>query len=150
LRHVLRSPEETIALGRRVGALLVAGDLVCLYGDLGAGKTTFVAGVHEGLGCRGRVRSPSFTTLTEYPGPVPLHHFDLYRYEAAGAGFFAEFDEWLNGPGASVVEWADRFGNDAPEPRLDVLFSFCEEGRAVELRAVGEKWARRAGNAGLL
>jgi len=149
LTHVLRSPEETIALGRRVGALLVAGDLVCLYGDLGAGKTTFVTGVHAGLGCRGRVRSPSFTTLTEYPGPVSLHHFDLYRYEKAGAGFLAEFDEWLNGTGVCVVEWAERFGEEAPQPRLDVRFSFRDEGRAAELRAVSGSWRERLRGAGL-
>jgi tRNA threonylcarbamoyladenosine biosynthesis protein TsaE len=138
-----RSPEETEAIGRRVASLVGPGDIVCLFGSLGAGKTTFVRGLHHGMGCRGRVRSPSFMTLLEYPGPLPLYHFDLYRYEAAGIGFLDEFAEWLGGDGVAVVEWADRFTGAAPAPRLEVRFAELPEGRRLTFTADDGEWASR-------
>jgi tRNA threonylcarbamoyladenosine biosynthesis protein TsaE len=139
--------EEMEVIGRRLATILRRGDLVCLYGALGSGKTTFVRGVHRGLGCGGRVRSPSFATLLVYPGTPPLHHFDLYRYEAAGPGFLDEFGEWLPGDGVGIVEWADRLGGWAPDPRLDVrIQEGASDDRTVTVAAVGADWdARLAG-----
>ena len=116
------SPGETEAAGRELGAILKSRDVVYLIGPLGAGKTTFVRGIHQGMTCGGRVRSPSFLTLIEYAGPVPLYHFDLYRYEVAGEGFLEEFAEWLESEGVAVVEWADRLDPGYEIDHIEVRF----------------------------
>jgi tRNA threonylcarbamoyladenosine biosynthesis protein TsaE len=139
-----RTSEEMEAIGQGLAAVLRRGDMVCLYGVLGSGKTTFVRGVHRGLGCGGRVRSPSFATLLVYAGTPPLYHFDLYRYEAAGPGFLDEFAEWFPGDGVGIVEWADRLGGWTPDPRLDVRIEEVASGdRTVTVAGVGADWSDR-------
>lgn len=133
------SEEQTEALGREIGALLRPGDLVCLRGDLGTGKTTLVRGIHAALGCAGRVRSPSFTTMIEYGGDPRLNHFDLFRYEAAGAGFLDEFEEWIFGDAVVVVEWAERLGEMVPRDRLDVCLEVAGTGRRVRIQGRGSR-----------
>jgi tRNA threonylcarbamoyladenosine biosynthesis protein TsaE len=103
------SEDETAALGREVAATLSAGDVLLLYGDLGAGKTAFVRGLAEGLGIpREEVSSPTFTLIQEYRGGrLPLFHVDLYRIEDP-----REFDELglddIAEGGVLAIEWADR------------------------------------------
>ena len=106
------SPDETERLGESLSPLLAAGDVVALMGPLGAGKTRFVAGLARGLGYAARVRSPTFTLLHEYSGPLPLFHSDLYRLETrdvSGLGLEEALDR-----GPLVVEWAERL----PSPLL--------------------------------
>ena len=79
LRLHTATPEETEALGRRLGGLLRAGDVIALSGDLGAGKTVLARGIAAGAGAAGHVASPTFTFLREYHGPVTIYHADLYR-----------------------------------------------------------------------
>src|SRR5437763_2788881 len=94
--HISRSPEETIALGRILGAQARTGMIVGLKGDLGAGKTQFVRGVAEGLGCKERVHSPTFALLNEYRGGrLPIFHIDLYRLETREAIESAGLDEYF-------------------------------------------------------
>ncbi len=138
-----RTPGETERIGYRLAAIVRPPDLLCLRGSLGAGKTTLVRGLHRGMGCSGRVRSPSFLTLVEYHGRIPLYHFDLYRYEAAGAAFFDEFADWLDGDGVSVVEWADRFGDACPLPHLEIHITEVDAGRGLVLSGVGGDWPGR-------
>lgn len=141
--HRTDSPEGTEALGRSLAPRLRAGDVLLAFGDLGSGKTTFVRGLHAGLGCDGRVRSPSYLTLIEYAGPLPLYHFDLYRYEAAAAGFFEEFGEWLGGEGVTVIEWADRIAAaKRPETALHVRFALDGAERIVIAHGSGT-WPER-------
>src|SRR5882672_1641315 len=103
------SEEETTAVGRELAATLSAGDVLLLYGDLGAGKTAFVRGLAEGLGVdRGEVSSPTFTLIQEYRGGrLPLFHVDLYRIEDP-----REFDELgldeIGGEGVLTIEWAQK------------------------------------------
>ncbi len=111
------SPEATERVGESLAPLLAAGDVVALSGPLGAGKTRFVAGLARGLGYAARVRSPTFTLLHEYDGPLPLFHADLYRLETRDTGALG-LEEALE-RGALVVEWAERL----PSPLLrDALF----------------------------
>jgi tRNA threonylcarbamoyladenosine biosynthesis protein TsaE len=115
------SAEETRALGRRLAAAAEAGLVVCLQGDLGAGKTCFAQGVGEGLGIEDDVVSPTFTLVAEHEASasLPLLHADLYRLdsyaELAGIGFEELVEDW---PGVSLIEWADRFPDAAPDDRL--------------------------------
>jgi tRNA threonylcarbamoyladenosine biosynthesis protein TsaE len=115
-----QSPAETAQLGERVGRALVAGDVVALTGELGAGKTAFVQGVAVGLGIRGRVTSPTFTIVNEYEGPIPLFHVDFYRLEHAAELINVGFDDYFERGGVVVVEWAERYAESLPADRLDV------------------------------
>ena len=105
-----QSEEETAAIGREVASTLSAGDVLLLYGDLGAGKTAFVRGLAEGLGIRrDEVSSPTFTLIQEYRGGrLPLFHVDLYRIEDP-----REFDELgldeIAEDGVLTIEWADKY-----------------------------------------
>lgn len=103
------SPEETEDLGFRFGELLKAGDVVGLYGDLGAGKTTFVRGIARALGISPRdVTSASFTIIAEYPGNPPLSHVDLYRLEDPAAVDDTGIWDCIGGASVCVIEWAER------------------------------------------
>ena len=106
--QISSSEEETVALGRVFGANLRAGDVVLLHGPLGAGKTAFVRGMAEGLGCDLEgVSSPTFTIAQEYGGPTRLQHVDLYRLTPAEVDDLA-LDDMAEGA-VMAVEWPDRW-----------------------------------------
>jgi tRNA threonylcarbamoyladenosine biosynthesis protein TsaE len=106
---ISHSPADTEALGEKFGRAAQRGLVVALSGDLGAGKTQFVRGVARGLGCAGRVHSPTFTLVNEYGGGrLKLFHLDLYRLETAEQILSAGVEEYLSPAGMSVVEWAER------------------------------------------
>lgn len=118
---ILRSPEETRALGRKLGSLLHPGDFVALTGELGAGKTLLVRGAAEGAGAAGRVSSPTFALVNLYRGgAVPLQHLDLYRLTGPAELFAIGFDDLLAEPAATLCEWAERAGDTLPADRLEI------------------------------
>ena len=133
------SAEETRALGRRLGALLKAGDYVALSGQLGAGKTLFARAIAEGLGIDvADVSSPTFSIVQTYRGKVPLHHVDLYRLESleelTATGYF-DLE-----PGVSVVEWAEKIPKAIPADSLRLSFSVLgETSRQIDAAAFGER-----------
>jgi tRNA threonylcarbamoyladenosine biosynthesis protein TsaE len=116
---ISHSPADTEALGEKFGRAAVRGWVIALSGDLGAGKTQFVRGVARGLGCAGRVHSPTFTLVNEYAGGrLKLFHLDLYRLETAEHILSAGVEEYLSPDGVSVVEWAERI--------YDLRFTICD------------------------
>ncbi|PAU95179.1 tRNA (adenosine(37)-N6)-threonylcarbamoyltransferase complex ATPase subunit type 1 TsaE [Aliifodinibius salipaludis] len=103
------SPDETIARGKEFVASLEAGEVVCLQGDLGAGKTHFVKGMAEGLGIESDdVSSPTFTLINEYDGDKLLYHFDCYRMESPREALEIGAEEYFYGDGVTVIEWPER------------------------------------------
>jgi tRNA threonylcarbamoyladenosine biosynthesis protein TsaE len=111
---VTHSEEETSAAGEDLGRRLSPGDVVLLYGDLGAGKTAFVRGLARGLGASpDAVSSPTFTLVQEYRGRVTLYHVDLYRLQPIEVGDLG-LDELIDSDAIVAVEWAERW-SDAPE-----------------------------------
>lgn len=111
---ISNSPAETEALGEAWGRTAQRGLVIALSGDLGAGKTQLVRGVARGLGCQGRVHSPTFTLVNIYEGGrLPLFHLDLYRLDSLEAVHRAGMDEYLQPDGVAVIEWAERL--NAPE-----------------------------------
>lgn len=116
------SEEDTSAAGARLGESLRAGDVVLLFGDLGAGKTAFVRGLAEGLGAPGdEVSSPTFTIVQEYAGRVTLYHVDLYRLEEREVDDLG-LEELVLGDGVVAIEWAERWRgrpDDAMEVRIE-------------------------------
>lgn len=125
---ISESAIDTFNYGRILGMLLEAGNFVALIGDLGAGKTHFVKGIALGLGVSSdeTVCSPSYTILNIHHGRLPLYHFDLYRLTDEGQVADLGFEEYFDGPGVAVVEWADRLGSLMPQDNLRVVF--CLEG----------------------
>jgi tRNA threonylcarbamoyladenosine biosynthesis protein TsaE len=135
--------EGTEQLGRKIAALLQPGDVLALYGELGAGKTCLVRGLARGLGIDERlVASPSFSLINEYPGPLPLVHIDCYRLHLEEELDELGLEEYFDGPGVTVIEWAERI-NDLPEDRLEITFDLPDEtSRHIRIEALG-KWEQR-------
>lgn len=100
--------EQTRRLGEILGGLAQPGDIVLLYGDLGAGKTALTQGIGRGLGVTTVINSPTFTILKEYEGRIPLYHFDLYRVVDPDELLALGFEEYFEDGGVCVVEWAER------------------------------------------
>ncbi len=110
------SIEETIALGKKFAEEFSVGDVVCLNGDLGAGKTHFVKGIASYFGVdEGQVNSPTFTLINEYQGSISIYHFDCYRLESEHEALEIGTEEYFYGDGISIVEWPKKIGNLIPE-----------------------------------
>lgn len=109
------SPEETLEIGRLLGENAAPGEVYALIGDLGAGKTVFTKGFAQGLGIEEPVNSPTFTILQIYEeGRIPLYHFDVYRIEEPEEMEEVGFDEYIDGDGVCLIEWAGRIGDLLP------------------------------------
>lgn len=119
------SVEETNDMAVRLGEKLTAGDVLTLEGDLGAGKTTFTKGLGKGLGVRRTINSPTFTIIKEYQGRVPFYHMDVYRLENSDEDL--GFDEYFDGHGVTVVEWAQFIEDYLPEERLDITIRYLDD-----------------------
>lgn len=123
--YLSHSEKETIGAGARFAKLLKPGDVVALEGDLGSGKTRFIKGICIGLGVAEHVASPTFTILNEYRGSVlKIYHFDFYRLGSTAELREIGFEEYLDGDGVCVIEWADRVHDKLPDERYDVHMSF--------------------------
>jgi len=138
---VSRSVDDTLALGERLGRVAAAGDLICLWGDLGAGKTQLTKGIAEGLGIDDTVNSPTFVLMSEYAGRLPLFHVDLYRLADAREALAGGVIDERQAEGLTVVEWPDRMREVLPGSRLDVVIDGTgDEPRRIELLAAGTRY----------
>ena len=117
------SEAETESAGERLGASLAPGAVVAYRGGLGMGKTAFTRGLARGLGCTGRVTSPTFTIVNEYEGRIPLFHFDMYRLPDADALFDIGWDDYLDRGGVCAVEWSELVDDALPEDTIYVTIS---------------------------
>ena len=118
---------ETEALGETLARRLGPGDVVAYRGDLGAGKTAFTRGLARGLGCTGRVTSPTFTVVNEYEGRLPLFHFDLYRLDGEDALYDIGWEDYLDRGGVCAVEWSERAEAALPRETVWVSIRRCAE-----------------------
>ena len=142
LDFISRSPEQTRRIGIRLGGLLQTGDLVCLQGELGAGKTTLVQGMAQGWGALDSVSSPTFVLVNVYrrAGDAQFFHMDAYRIESAPEGEELDLAAML-GEGPLLIEWADRLKSILPRERLWVtLEHVSEEHRQLRFAARGERY----------
>ncbi|HQO57201.1 MAG TPA: tRNA (adenosine(37)-N6)-threonylcarbamoyltransferase complex ATPase subunit type 1 TsaE [Candidatus Omnitrophota bacterium] len=139
-----RAAEETMAFGQKLGRRLVPGNIVCMFGDLGSGKTTFVRGVAKGLGVNpDEIHSPTFVLLNVYRGRLALYHYDFYRLESPDEIAAIGYDDFLYGKGVSFIEWSERFGPLIPKNFLRVEFVFIDETRRrITLSAKEKGYAR--------
>jgi len=142
LDFISRSPEQTRRLGIHLGTLLKHGDLICLQGDLGAGKTTLVQGIAQGWGALDSVSSPTFVLVNQYRriDGAQLFHMDAYRIESPAEGEQLDLDAMLNA-GALIIEWPERLGNILPTERLWInLEHLGEEQRELRAESHGERY----------
>ena len=145
LDFVSHSAAQTHRFGVRLGLLLEPGDIVCLEGELGAGKTCLAQGIGEGMGVAEPITSPTFTLIAEYypPSPAPpLYHIDVYRLERAVHEAVAlGLDDYLLGDGACVIEWADRIATALPEERLWITLCHLDTSkRGLVVNATGARF----------
>jgi tRNA threonylcarbamoyladenosine biosynthesis protein TsaE len=137
------TPEATRDLAARLAIVAQPGDLLCLVGDLGAGKTQFAKGFAAGLGVTTTVNSPSFVLMAEHDGRLPLFHIDLYRLAGAEDAFAGGLVDERQAGGVTLVEWAERLGMATPAARLDVRIDGTgDEPRRIALSATDERYRR--------
>lgn len=140
---VTRSREETEALGERIGRAAEPGDVIALWGELGAGKTVVARGIARGLGIQDHeVSSPTFVVVHEHlEGRLPFFHIDLYRI-APGDARSTGWEEAIEGTGVTAIEWPDRVGSDLPDDRLDLRIDHAgADQRRIRLVPTGERSA---------
>jgi tRNA threonylcarbamoyladenosine biosynthesis protein TsaE len=133
------TPEETLMLGESLGKCLEPGDIVLLFGDLGAGKTTLTKGICKGLGLPAGeyIRSPTFTLINVYQAHFPIYHIDLYRMETLEDIETLGLEEVLFGNGVAIVEWSEKLfpGDENKNPilgvdeRIEVRITYVDEGQ---------------------
>jgi len=153
LKITTHSETETMNLGTRLVRLLSAGDIVCLFGILGAGKTVLVKGMAEGLGIKSQeVISPSFVIIREYlpvkkkKTCIPLYHFDLYRLKNPRDIFNLGYEEYFYDRGITVIEWAERMRGYLPEEFLKIELEIKgETKRIIKLIPNGDRYHKILG-----
>ena len=135
--YISKSVEETIDIAAKLAKAFKKGETVALIGDLGAGKTVFTKGIAKGLGvrCVRYVNSPTFVTIKEYKGKLPLYHFDLYRLDKPNLLDAENYEEYFYGDGVTVIEWADKIPSLLPKKHIEVRLSVMGESeRKIEIK----------------
>jgi tRNA threonylcarbamoyladenosine biosynthesis protein TsaE len=139
-RFTSADPAATTALGQALAGAARPGDVVCLWGDLGAGKTHLAKAFGAGLGVTATITSPSFILMAEYEGRLPLFHIDLYRLADATDALSGGLIDDRQSAGVTLIEWPDRLGEALPAERLDVVIDGAgEEPRSIVVRAYGDR-----------
>ena len=135
MEYLSHSPEETEHIGEMLGRRLRPGTVVAYRGGLGMGKTAFTRGLARGLGCAGRVTSPTFTIVNEYDGATPLFHFDMYRLGSSDELFDIGWEDYLTRGGVCAVEWSERVDDAMPADSLwvDIARGTDESDRIITI-----------------
>lgn len=136
---ISNSPDITFSLAEKMGMVIEPGSVITLEGDLGAGKTTFTKGLAKGLGITKNVNSPTFTIIKEYQGRLSLYHMDVYRLDDESEDM--GFEEYFEGEGVTVVEWAHLIEEQLPKERLAIhLYRLSDVERKIVFHPVGERY----------
>ena len=142
MKLISDSREQTLEMGRLIGAILERGDIVALIGELGSGKTCLTQGMAKGLGVEENVPvvSPTFTLINEYPGKIPLIHLDVYRLSGPRDLEDMGYEEYFEGGGIIVIEWAEKIRDILPAKTLFISMRYIDENtREMILEGPGEK-----------
>ncbi len=141
LELISRSPEQTQALGMRIGQLAQPGDVFLLVGELGTGKTCLTQGIAWGLGIEEYALSPSFVIMRELHGRLPLYHIDLYRLDRIEESIDLGLDDYLYGGGVCVVEWAEKALSILPLEHLMIEISYLSDTeRSLKMKHKGQRY----------
>ena len=138
MKYISKSLEDTQKIASEFAKTLQESDVICMYGDLGAGKTAFVQGLAKGLGIEDHVTSPTFTIVNEYYGSMPLYHFDVYRIADSDEMYEIGYEEYVYGDGVSVIEWPQLIDDILPEKRYEITilkdYDKGEDYRTIEIK----------------
>ncbi len=149
---ISKSSKKTEKIAGKVSSLLCQGDVICLIGELGTGKTCFSKGLIRALGVKNKyIGSPTFTIINEYQGKFPknyktasIYHFDLYRLKNETELEALGFEEYFYGNGVTIIEWADKMKKLLPKDRLEIYFSHINETtRRIIFKPKGKLWIGR-------
>lgn len=137
----IKTPEEMILLGEKLGSNLEANMVILMEGDLGAGKTTMTKGIARALGVNRVVNSPTFTILKIYEGRLPLYHMDVYRLSNESGDEYLE--EYFEAGGVTIIEWASQISSILPSEHLLVTIDYLSDGtRNVTLESGSEEYIK--------
>ena len=142
MQIISESVNDTLRLGENISACLEGGDIICLFGDLGSGKTVLTKGIARGMGIKkNAVISPSFVLVRQYAGKkLKLCHLDLYRLKKREDILALGYEEYIYGDGVTVIEWADRLGYLLPEQYLEVKLSIRQGAQRIfKFNALGRR-----------
>ena len=141
MEFLTKSPEETEAVGKRLGETLKPGAVIAYQGDLGAGKTAFTRGVALGLGAKEQVTSPTYTIVNEYlSGKYPLFHFDMYRLSSSDDLFDIGWEDYLDRGGICAVEWSENVADAMENAIVVTIEKLGEDTRRITIEG-GENLA---------
>ncbi len=132
-----KSAEDTIKIAYDFAKELKQGDIICLTGDLGAGKTTFTKGLSKALNSQFEPVSPTFNIVNEYPGDINIYHFDLYRLGSEADLYSVDIDSYLFSDGICVIEWPE-IAYSLLEEYYAVNLSYEDNGRKIEIKKVNK------------
>ena len=137
----MRSEEDTVYLAQNMESEKFPNMVICLYGDLGSGKTVFAKAFAHAMGIDG-VTSSTFNIIKEYNGELPLYHMDVYRLEDENIDNLG-IEEYFEKGGVTIIEWADLIENYLPEERMDIKFKVIDENtRVLVIKPHGEEYIR--------
>jgi tRNA threonylcarbamoyladenosine biosynthesis protein TsaE len=137
------APAATRDLAASVATVARPGDLICLWGELGAGKTQFAKGFGAGLGVTDTINSPSFVLMAEYAGRLPLFHIDLFRLDDSADAVASGLLDERQTAGVTLIEWAERLADALPAARLEVeIGGSGDEPRSIRVRATDPRYGR--------
>ncbi|WP_338561319.1 tRNA (adenosine(37)-N6)-threonylcarbamoyltransferase complex ATPase subunit type 1 TsaE [Paraclostridium sordellii] len=136
----LENEEQTKDIGYKLGQLVTPKSVICLIGDLGAGKTTMTQSLAKALEVDDYITSPTFTIVNEYEGRIPLYHFDVYRIGSSDEMYDIGFDEYIDGDGVCIIEWANLIEDILPNEYLYIEMNYKKTGREMILTPKGEKY----------
>lgn len=148
IQFLSSSLATTLEVGKELGSFSEPGDVICLGGELGSGKTTLAQAIAEGAGVDEReyVNSPTFAVLHEYGGRIPIYHMDFYRLGSSEDVLALGLDEYLYGDGLALIEWFERAEDVLPESALVVHLSFVNiNSRAISLHSSDHRWQKIIG-----
>ncbi|MCB2306334.1 tRNA (adenosine(37)-N6)-threonylcarbamoyltransferase complex ATPase subunit type 1 TsaE [Clostridium estertheticum] len=137
MEYIVTTVDETYKIGELIGSLVNSGDIICLIGDLGTGKTHLTKGIAKGLDIKDNITSPTFTIVNEYTGRLKLYHFDVYRVNDPDEIEAIGFDEYIFSDGVSVIEWANYIEEIIPPNKLTItiekLPELCDNYRKITI-----------------
>ncbi|HBB28274.1 MAG TPA: tRNA (adenosine(37)-N6)-threonylcarbamoyltransferase complex ATPase subunit type 1 TsaE [Clostridiales bacterium] len=130
--------QDTDKIGKIIGESLKSGTVICLEGDLGAGKTTLTQSIAKGLEIHDYVTSPTFTIIKEYNGRLNLYHMDAYRLDSEDEMYDLGYDEYINSDGVCIIEWASKIKGLIPKSAINITININYENNNRELDINGE------------
>ncbi len=138
----LEDEKKTQEIGYKLGKLLTPGSVICLIGDLGAGKTTMTQSLAKSLEVDDYITSPTFTIVNEYEGKMPLYHFDVYRIGSSDEMYDIGYEDYINGEGVCIIEWANLIEDILPDEYLYIELRYKDMSREMILNPIGEKYEK--------